>query len=104
MGPLPPGDSLPVVPEMKSVEPEEKSEMKPERPEKKKRPRKDVLCETCGKTYSSLTKAHTCQPPKGFVKVEGPRPESPARPRANSPSSPWPAANSSVSVRLLKSL
>ena len=44
-----------------------------ERPEKKKRPprpRKDVLCEVCGKTYSSLTKSHKCCPPKGFVKAE----------------------------------
>ena len=44
-----------------------------DRPEKKKRsprPRKDVLCEVCGKTYSSLTKSHKRCPAKGFVKAD----------------------------------
>ena len=59
----------------KKTEKSEKSEMSEmsERPEKKKRPprpRKDVLCEICGKTYSSLTKSHKCCPPKGFVRAD----------------------------------
>ena len=40
-----------------------------EKPKRKPRQRKDIVCDTCGKTYSSKTKNHKCVPPTGFVKV-----------------------------------
>ena len=45
------------------------SDVPAEKPKRKPRQRKDILCDTCGKTYSSKTKNHKCVPPTGFVKV-----------------------------------
>ena len=63
----------PQVPDPPS-RPEELEEIIPsdepaEKPKRKPRQRKDILCDTCGKTYSSKTKNHKCVPPTGFVKV-----------------------------------
>ena len=63
-------------------------------PKRKPRQRKDVTCDTCGKTYSSKTKSHKCVPPTGFVKVtapkESPRLPSPLPPSPLPPSPPPP--------------
>ena len=57
-----------------------KPKASPEKKEKKTKikPRKDIICEDCGGTYSSKTKAHKCRPPQGFVKDtrDDPDPES----------------------------
>ena len=45
------------------------SDVPAEKPKRKPRQRKDIVCDTCGKTYSSKTKNHKCVPPTGFVKV-----------------------------------
>ena len=40
------------------------SDVPAEKPKRKPRQRKDIVCDTCGKTYSSKTKNHKCVPPQ----------------------------------------
>ena len=61
----------PLKTESPKTEPPKTEPPKTDPPKKKgrpPRPRNDVLCEDCGKTYSSKTKTHVCKPPSGFVK------------------------------------
>ena len=67
-------------------------ESKPPKEKKTKiKPRKDIICEDCGGTYSSKTKAHRCRPPHGFVKSPPDPAPAPARKDPVPPPSPPPA-------------
>ena len=71
-------------------------------PKRKPRQRKDVTCDTCGKTYSSKTKSHKCVPPTEFVKVTAPKESPPSSlppsPLPPSPPLPPPPAQREITI------